>query len=115
MQKVNYYIIVHFNLDYIFIPFERFSSLVYNPGCPMTIWSAMKFPDGLRSFAGLRICEVSSICCNDMFRTPSVIGLISCPSFSFSVTSGVGGVSSSCILRSSAASSDFNCFNSSSL
>lgn len=22
----------------------------------MMIWSAMKFPDGLRSFAGLRIC-----------------------------------------------------------
>ena len=42
-------------------------------------------------------------------------GLTSCPSFSFSAISGVGGASSSCILRSSAASSDFNCFSSSSL
>ncbi len=34
--------------------------------------------------------------------------------FSFSATSGVGGSSSNCIFRSSAASSDFNCFSSSS-
>lgn len=34
--------------------------------------------------------------------------------FSFSVTSGTGGASSNCIFRSSAASSDFNCFSSSS-
>ena len=40
--------------------------------------------------------------------------MTSCPSFSFSATSGVGGSSSNCIFRSSAASSDFNCFSSSS-
>ena len=56
----------------------------------------------------------SSVCCGATFRTPSASGLTSCPSFSFSATSGVGGSSSNCIFRSSAASSDFNCFSSSS-
>lgn len=98
-------------LVHIFIPF----GLHTNPGRPITIWSAMKFPDGLRSFAGLRICGASSVGCDGTFRTPSVSGLTSCPSFSFSATSGTGGASSNCILRSSAASSDFNCFSSSSL
>ena len=92
------------NMIYIFIPFGRFSSFAYNPGRPIMICSAMRFPDWLCSFAGLRICEVASVCCNGMFRTPSATGLTSCPSFSFSVTSGVGGASSNCILRSSAAS-----------
>ena len=68
----------------------------------------MKFPDGLR------ICGASSVCCDGTFCTPSVTGLTSCPFFSFSATSGAGGASSSCIFRSSAASSDFNCFSSSS-
>jgi len=54
------------------------------------------------------------VCCGATFRTPSASGLTSCPSFSFSATSGVGGSSSNCIFRSSAASSDFNCFSSSS-
>lgn len=27
----------------------------------MMIWSAMKFPDGFRSFAGLRICGASPV------------------------------------------------------
>ena len=80
----------------------------------MMIWSAIKLPDGLRSFTELRICGTSSVCCGDTFRTPSASGLTSCPSFSFSATSGVGGSSSNCIFRSSAASSDFNCFSSSS-
>ena len=80
----------------------------------MIIWSAMKLPDGLRSFIGLRICGVPSMCCGNTFRTPSASGLTSCPSFSFSATSGVGGASSNCILRSSAVSSDLNCFSSSS-
>lgn len=62
----------------------------------------------------VRICGTSSVCCGDTFRTPSASGLTSCPSFSFSATSGVGGSSSNCIFRSSAASSDFNCFSSSS-
>ena len=74
----------------------------------------MKLPDGLRLSIGLRIGGASSVCCGDMLRTPSETGLTSCPSFSFSATSGVGGASSNCILRSSAASSDFNCFSSSS-
>lgn len=78
------------------------------------MWSAIKLPDGLRSFTELRICGTSSVCCGDTFRTPSASGLTSCPSFSFSATSGVGGSSSNCIFRSSAASSDFNCFSSSS-
>lgn len=104
-----------FIIIYIFIPFGRFSSLNWNPGRPMMIWSAMKLPDGLRSFIGLRICGASSVCCGGTFRTLSASGLTSCPSFSFSATSGVGGASSNCILRSSAASSDFNCFNSYSL
>ena len=60
------------------------------------------------------VCGTSSVCCGDTFRTPSASGLTSCPSFSFSATSGVGGSSSNCIFRSSAASSDFNCFSSSS-
>ena len=68
----------------------------------------MKFPDGLR------ICGASSVCCDGTFCTPSVTGLTSCPFFSFSATSGAGGASSSCIFRSSAASSDFNRFSSSS-
>ena len=80
----------------------------------MTIWSAMKFPDGFRSFAGLRICGASPVYSDGTFRTPSETDLTSCPLFSFSATSGIGGASSSCILRSSAASSDFNCFSSSS-
>lgn len=106
-----------FIIIYIFIPFGRFSSLNWKPGRPIMTWSAMKLPDGLRSSTGLRICGTSSVCCGDMLRTPSASGLTSCPSFSFSfsATSGVGGASSNCILRSSAASSDFNCFSSSSL
>ena len=68
----------------------------------------MKFPDGLR------ICGASSVCCDGTFCTPSVTGLTSSLFFSFSATSGVGGASSSCIFRSSAASSDFNRFSSSS-
>ncbi|MCS2781484.1 hypothetical protein NXX22_02895 [Bacteroides thetaiotaomicron] len=71
----------------------------------MMTWSAMKLPDGLRSSIELRICGTSSVCCGDMPRTPSASGLTSCPSFSFSATLGVGGASSNCILRSSAASS----------
>ena len=101
-------------LVHIFIPFGLHSSRTLNPGRPITTWSAMKFPDGLRSFAGLRISGASSVGCDGTFRTPSVSGLTSCPSFSFSATSGVGGASSNCILRSSAASSDLSCFSSSS-
>ena len=101
-------------LVHIFIPFGLHSSRTLNPGRPMMIWSAIKLPDGLRSFTELRICGTSSVCCGDTFRTPSASGLTSCPSFSFSATSGVGGSSSNCIFRSSAASSDFNCFSSSS-
>ena len=97
-----------------FIPFGLHSSRTLNPGRPMMMWSAIKLPDGLRSFTELRICGTSSVCCGDTFRTPSASGLTSCPSFSFSATSGVGGSSSNCIFRSSAASSDFNCFSSSS-
>ena len=78
----------------------------------MMIWSAMKLPDGLRSSTGLRICGASSMCCAGTFRTSPASGLTSCPPFS--ATSGVGGASSSCIFRSSTASSDFNCFSSSS-
>lgn len=80
----------------------------------MMTWSPMMLPVGFRSFTGLRICGASSVCCGDMLRTPSETGLTSCPSFSFSSASCVGGASSSCILRSSVASSDFNCFSSSS-
>ena len=101
-------------LVHIFIPFGLHSSRTLNPGRPMMMWSAIKLPDGLRSFTELRICGTSSVCCGDTFRTPSASGLTSCPSFSFSATSGVGGSSSNCIFRSSAASSDFNCFSSSS-
>ena len=101
-------------LVHIFIPFGLHSSRTLNPGRPITTWSAMIFPDGLRSFAGLRISGASSVGCDGTFRTPSVSGLTSCPSFSFSATSGVGGASSNCILRSSAASSDLSCFSSSS-
>lgn len=43
------------NRVYIFNPFGRFSSLTDSPGRPITIWSAMKLPVGLRSSAGLRI------------------------------------------------------------
>lgn len=43
-------------LVYNFIPLGRFSSFAYNSGRPIMIWSAMKLPDELRSFAGLRIC-----------------------------------------------------------
>lgn len=101
-------------LDYIFNPFGRLSSLIYAPGRPIITWSA-KFPIGLRSFAGLRICgDIFSVYCLIPFRTSSASGLTCCPSFSLSATSGVGGASSSCILRSRAASSDFNCFSSSS-
>ncbi|NUN81464.1 hypothetical protein HUV04_01460 [Odoribacter splanchnicus] len=78
-------------LVHIFIPFGLHSSRTLNPGRPMMIWSAIKLPDGLRSFTGLRICGTSSVCCGDTFRTPSASGLTSCPSFSFSATSGVGG------------------------
>ena len=101
-------------LVHIFIPFGLHSSRTLNPGRPITTWSAMKFPDGLRSFAGLRISGASSVGCDGTFRTPSVSGLTSCPSFSFSATSGVGGASSNCILRSRVASSDLSCFSSSS-
>ena len=80
-------------LVHIFIPFGLHSSRTLNPGRPITTWSAMKFPDGLRSFAGLRISGASSVGCDGTFRTPSVSGLTSCPSFSFSATSGVGGAS----------------------
>ena len=76
-------------LVHIFIPFGLHSSRTLNPGRPMMIWSAIKLPDGLRSFTGLRICGTSSVCCGDTFRTPSASGLTSCPSFSFSATSGV--------------------------
>ena len=75
-------------LVHIFIPFGLHSSRTLNPGRPMMIWSAIKLPDGLRSFTGLRICGTSSVCCGDTFRTPSASGLTSCPSFSFSATSG---------------------------
>ena len=84
-------------LVHIFIPFGLHSSRTLNPGRPMMMWSAIKLPDGLRSFTELRICGTSSVCCGDTFRTPSASGLTSCPSFSFSVTSGVGGSSSNCI------------------
>ena len=43
-------------LVHIFIPFGLHSSRTLNPGRPMMIWSAIKLPDGLRSFTGLRIC-----------------------------------------------------------
>ena len=42
-------------LVHIFIPFGLHSSRTLNPGRPMMIWSAIKLPDGLRSFTGLRI------------------------------------------------------------
>ena len=80
----------------------------------MMTWSPMMLPVGFRSFTGLRICGASSVCCGDMLRTPSETGLTSCPSFSFSSASCVGGASSSCIFRSSAASSDLSYFSSSS-
>ena len=37
---------------YIFIPFGLFPIFAYNPDRPIMILSAMKFPNGLRSFAG---------------------------------------------------------------
>ena len=46
---------LRYNVTYNFNPFGRFSSLTYSPGRPIMIWSAMKLPVGLRSFAGLRI------------------------------------------------------------
>ena len=55
-------------LVHIFIPFGLHSSRTLNPGRPMMIWSAIKLPDGLRSFTGLRICGTSSVCCGDTFR-----------------------------------------------
>ena len=100
---------------YIFNPFSRFSSLTYSPEQPIATWLAMKLPVGLRSFARLRIRGgVPSGYCVCLFHTTSIPGLTCCPSSFFSATSGVGGASSSCILRSRAASSDFNCFSSSS-
>ena len=106
---------LRYNVTYNFNPLGRFSSLADSPGRPIIIWSAIKLPVGLRSLAGLRICGgVPSGYCVCLLRTSSVSGLTCCPSFSLSATSGVGGASSSCILRSRAASSDFNCFSSSS-
>ena len=64
-------------LVHIFIPFGLHSSRTLNPGRPMMMWSAIKLPDGLRSFTGLRICGTSSVCCGDTFRTPSASGLTS--------------------------------------
>ena len=76
-------------INHIFIPFGSVS-----PGLPITRWLRTKSACGL------------SGCCSVCF--------FSLPCRFSSVLSGVGGASSSCILRSSAASSDFSCFSSSS-